>query len=447
MHWLLLFCMLLVGIGQRSVLANQDNQELSALSQFVESRWTDTEPGGGVVILKQGKVIFETYKGLRNLDPAAPITAETIFPYASITKRFTATTVLALAEDGLVDLDAAISNYLTEIDGPLGDVTVRQLLTHSGGIPSNFQAEFDQEYSTADHVEKISALELTFEPGSKSSYSNNGYNLLGALIERLTGKPWYETVLEKAVKPSGLASINYLQHHIDGHNQLAIGHWERLLAYPPAATKTASLLHANGALAGTIRDLALWTHAFHQGQFITSQSLETALEKRTLPNGNLGWGMGLFRFKYREMEAISHAGGANGINTYSLYLPHHDLIVATGTNVPQDAQDIAFGIIDCLTMGPCRAFQEIPLPALETQPLLGTYIYDDGTKEKLFISSNALFMQYEQQRPQRILFAGDNTFFVKRRRHWFTITTRDDGTTVLSFHERGSPTAKEAVKD
>ncbi len=157
--------------------------------------------------------------------------------------------------------------------------------------------------------------------------------------------------------------------------------------------------------------------------------------------------MGLFIFNAMGEEVLSHGGGANGINTYSLYLPSKNIVVVTGTNVPQDAADFAFSIVGCLTGTNCQSFRDVEIPKDIQNAVLGTYAFDNGKKEKLFLSSGSLFMQYENQRPLKVLYAGDNTYFIKRRRHWFTISESRDGQTLLSFHERGSPSADIAIKE
>jgi len=422
-------------------------QMISNVADFVDNRWKMDEPGGAVVILERGKIVFEAYHGLGNIDLKIPITAKTIFPYASVTKRLTAATILSLVEAGMIDLDAPIGAYLDEIEGPLTRVTVRQLLTHSSGVPGNFEAEIGLEYSTSEHLQKITALPLSFEPGSKSSYSNNGYTILGALIERISGKAWHEAVIERVTKPLGLSSIQYLQNHIDARTKLAVGYWEEGVKYPQAPVKTASLLHANGAMAGTIRDLAFWVHGFHQGEVISRQSLEIAQEKRQFANGKSGWGMGLFSFKYRSEEIVVHDGGASGVNVYTMYLPSTDTVVVAATNVPIDARDLSIGIADRLLGAPYKTFHALPFELDAMQQIIGTYELPSGKSERLFLKDDALFFQLEKRRPMRVLSAGDGKYFIKRRQHWFHFEQDGSGTTSLHFYERGKDKPSIAVKE
>jgi len=440
---LLMFCFVGAPAMADTVLAEQIN----GISDLIQQRWTPTEPGGGVIIMKNGEVIFETYRGVSDIEQQTPISATTIFPYASITKRFTATTILSLVESDKINLDAAVGDYLAELAEPLSLITIRQLLTHSSGIPDNFKAQFDQEYSTQDHIKKISALELQFEPGTKSTYSNNGYNLLGAVIERVTGKAWHDTVIERVVAPLELPSIKYLQHHMTGDSKLIIGYHQNLLDFPLAPVKTASLLHANGSLAGTLTDLTLWVKAFHDAEIISRQSVDTALKKRTLPDGKPGWAMGLFRFEFAGSEVIVHDGGANGVNAYTLYIPATNTLVVTGSNVPADARNLAFDITKLLLGFPSKTFVETPVNTDSITPLLGTYKYSNDKTHSLFLHEGALFLRYGKGRPVQAIAANeDNTFFFKRKADWFQIKQTSDGTQEFHWHRTGREKADIAVK-
>jgi|SRR5215216_7551077 len=138
---------------------------------------------------------------------------DTKFRIGSVTKQFTAALILQLVEEGKIKLDGKISDYLTDYRKDTGGkVTIHQLLNHTFGIPSytnrpDFSAEISRNlYSVADFVKKFASGGLEFEPGSKFSYNNSGYSLLGAIIEKVTGKS-YETVLtERILKPLGMTN-------------------------------------------------------------------------------------------------------------------------------------------------------------------------------------------------------------------------------------------------
>ena len=158
---------------------------------------------GSVLVAEKGKIIYEKGFGLANMEWAIPNQPDTKFRIGSVTKQFTAALVLQLVEEGKIKLDGKITDYLTDYRKDTGDkVTIHQLLNHTSGIPSytnrpDFFAEFSRDpYNITDFVKKFASGDLEFEPGSKYSYNNSGYSLLGAIIEKVTGKS-YETVLSR----------------------------------------------------------------------------------------------------------------------------------------------------------------------------------------------------------------------------------------------------------
>ena len=151
---------------------------------------------------------------MANMEWGIPNTPDTKFRLGSITKQFTAMLTLQLVEQGKIKLDAKISDYLTDYRQDIGQkVTIHHLLTHTSGIPSYtgqpgfFENVSRNPYKVGDFVKKYTSGELEFEPGSKFSYNNSGYFLLGAIIERVTGKAY-----EQALKELILRSSWYEEH-------------------------------------------------------------------------------------------------------------------------------------------------------------------------------------------------------------------------------------------
>ena len=143
-------------------------------------------------------------------------TPDTKFRLGSITKQFTATLIMQLVEEGKVKLDGKLSDYLLDYRKDIGEkVTVHQLLNHTSGIPSytalpGFFSDVSRNpYSVADFVKKYASNNLEFEPGSKFSYNNSGYFLLGAIVEKVTGKPYEQVLKEKILDPLGMKNTGY----------------------------------------------------------------------------------------------------------------------------------------------------------------------------------------------------------------------------------------------
>jgi|ERR1051325_4887196 CubicO group peptidase (beta-lactamase class C family) len=160
---------------------------------------------GSALVADRGSVIYEKGFGWADLEWSIPNTPNTKFRLGSITKQFTATLILQLAEQGKLKLDGKLIDYLPDYRKDTGGrVTIHNLLTHTSGIPSYtslpgfFQNVSRNPFAVDDFIKKYASGDLEFEPGTKFVYSNSGYFLLGAIIEKITGKP-YEQVLKENI--------------------------------------------------------------------------------------------------------------------------------------------------------------------------------------------------------------------------------------------------------
>jgi D-alanyl-D-alanine carboxypeptidase len=179
-------------------------------------------PGVSICVTKRGKTIYERCAGLANIETQTPMTARSVGRIGSITKQFTATAILLLAEDGKLSIDDALSVYLPEFPRAK-DLPLRRMLSHTAGLgnyteepPAQFLKDILPERSTAELVAWMAAsprLQIS-EPGTAWRYSNTGYVLLGAVVERASGKGYGEFLSERIFKPLGLADTA-LDHNRD----------------------------------------------------------------------------------------------------------------------------------------------------------------------------------------------------------------------------------------
>ena len=201
---------------------------VSAATAFAQSQKIDAlmqqyydygQFNGSVLVAEQGKIIYEKGFGMANMEWSIPNQPDTKFRIGSVTKQFTATVILQLIQEGKIKLEGKLTDYLTDYRKDTGDrVTIHQLLNHTSGIPSytsrpTFFAEDSRDpYSVADFVKKFASGDLEFEPGTKFSYNNSGYFLLGAIIEKVTGRKYEEVLAERIFKPLGMTNSGY-DHH------------------------------------------------------------------------------------------------------------------------------------------------------------------------------------------------------------------------------------------
>ena len=289
---------------------------------------------GSALVAENGKVTYKGAFGMANMEWNIPNTSDTKFRLGSITKQFTATVILQLVEQGKIKLDAKLSDYLPEYRKDVGNkVTIHHLLTHTSGIPSYtsqpgfFENVSRNPYKVDDFVKKYASGDLEFEPGSKHSYNNSGYFLLGAIIERVTGKPYEQVLKENVFDPAGMKNTGY-DHHATIIPKRASGYSKTPDGYTNAPYLDMSIPYAAGSLYSTVEDLYLWDQALYADKVLSAQS-KTLMYKPFLENYAYGWVVMNASFKQNDqpVQVIRHGGGINGFSTTILRFPNEKNLI------------------------------------------------------------------------------------------------------------------------
>lgn len=283
---------------------------------------------GSALVAENGKVIYKGAFGSANMEWNIPNTADTKFRLGSITKQFTATVILQLVEQGKIKLDAKLTDYLPEYRKDTGDkVTIHHLLTHTSGIPSYtsqpgfFENVSRNPYKVDEFVKKYASGDLEFEPGSKYFYNNSGYFLLGAIIERVTGKPYEQVLKANIFDPVGMTNTGY-DHHDTIISKRASGYRKTLDSYTNAPYLDMSIPYAAGSLYSTVEDLYLWDQALYTDKLLSMQS-KALMYKPFLEEYGYGWVVTNASFKQNDqpVQVITHDGGINGFTTTIVRFP------------------------------------------------------------------------------------------------------------------------------
>lgn len=336
-RFLLLACLLII-VGQHNVLAQNGSSakdHAAKVQEMLAQAHKYRLFNGSALVAENGKIIYKGAFGMANMEWGIPNTPDTKFRLGSITKQFTAMLVLQLVEQGKVKLDAKISDYLPDYRKDIGEkVTVHQLLTHTSGIPSYtglpnfFQDVSRNPYKVDDFVKKYASGNLEFEPGSKFSYNNSGYFLLGAIIEHVTGKSYEVVLKERIFDPVGMKNTGY-DHHDTIIQKRATGYSKTADGYTNSAYLDMSIPYAAGSLYSTVEDLFLWDQALYTNSLLSEQS-KNLMYKPFLQDYAYGWVVrnAAFKENNQPVQVISHGGGINGFATnISRYPDHRNLIV------------------------------------------------------------------------------------------------------------------------
>ena len=331
-----------VAVAQNGAKTTKD--KVAKIQEYLTTAHKYRLFNGTALVAENGKVIYKGGFGMANMEWSIPNTPDTKFRLGSITKQFTAMLILQLVDQGKVKLDGKISDYLPEYRKDIGDkVTVHQLLTHTSGIPSYtsqpgfFENVSRNPYKVTDFVKNYASKDLEFEPGSKYSYNNSGYFLLGAIVEKVTGKTYEQALKENIFDPLGMKNTGY-----DHHNTLiakrAAGYSKTENSYDNAAYLDMSIPYAAGSLYSTVEDLYLWDQALYEDKLISAKSKEL-MYKPFLQNYAYGWVVNNASFKLNDqpVQVIRHGGGINGFNTMIVRFPKEKNLIVILDNTAQNA--------------------------------------------------------------------------------------------------------------
>jgi CubicO group peptidase (beta-lactamase class C family) len=293
---------------------------------------------GSVLVARDGKILLNQGYGFANLEWKIPASPTTSYRLASITKQFTAASIMLLQERGKLKIQDPIRNYLPEAPAAWDKITIYNLLTHTSGIPNytSFpdQASLDPFPITSKQlVTRFLNKPLDFQPGERYNYSNSGYAVLGYLIERLSGQSYGDFVEQNIFKPLGMTHSNY------GSNSAIIP--ERASGYVSGPTGLLnapfthfSMSYAAGGLCSTTEDLLLWEQALFNGKFLSAASVQSM----TTPFKN-DYGFGLIIRTETGHKLIEHEGGVQGFNTQMTYYPEDKLTVIVLANLNGPAHE------------------------------------------------------------------------------------------------------------
>lgn len=276
---------------------------------------------GAVLVAQQGKILLQKGYGYKNAATHSLNDEKTIFQVGSITKQFTAVVILQLQEKNLLSLQDYVSKYIS--DYPSGDkITIENLLTHESGIYNYTNDSTFMQGSTGKSITPEQLIQvfknkpLDFQPGQKYSYSNSGYVLLGYIIEKITGKTYYEVVRQNILQPLHMDHSGFDFKGLKSPDK-ATGYY-RLTAKSsqPSAIFDSSAAYAAGALYTTVGDLFKWNQALYNGQIISSVTLEQAF---TPHKSNYGYGW-IIDTVYNK-KVLMHDGGIFGFESFIARVP------------------------------------------------------------------------------------------------------------------------------
>jgi len=316
----------------------------------------------GTIHIQKGEVVqfFKSY-GFANLQFRVPNTTETRYKIASITKLFTSVLIMRLYEQGKLDLDGTIDQYLPDYGGQgAGKVTIRHLLNHTSGLPymgptskedalENGIPELQLPHSVDKLISEYYSRDLVNEPGSSFSYSNGEYLILGRIIERIYQKSFAEVLSQQILEPLDMQDSGLLfQYQVIGNladSYFTMNDSIGLVNDLPVYIEN---WYSAGAMFSTCTDLQKFSRALYSGKLLTQESIDQLLKPGL---DQYGFGIWVYQqeVKDRQYKVYKRPGEIMGSNAQFVYLPEQDISIIMLANTDYaDLDDFVYQIINRL---------------------------------------------------------------------------------------------------
>lgn len=302
---------------------------------------------GGVLVARGDEVLFRKVHGWANRSLDKPMALNTRFRLASVSKQFTAAAILRLQDEGKLSVNDPVCKYIQPCPAAWEPIRLHHLLSHTSGIPDLMaRPGWGLRRVTPATPEELTAdsmrYGLQFPPGTKVRYDNAGFNLLGAVVEKITGMSLHDYLQQAFFRPLGMTDTGY----DDGGADMAMGYANLAGGVTPQPNANVSIVYAAGALYSTLDDLLIWQRALHHGhvlspdsyrQMIADHAPEDTPDERGKPRRL--WGYGIYEKALGRQvlpgftdNQIFHTGSWAGFRNLVTYQPDEDVTVIVLSN-------------------------------------------------------------------------------------------------------------------
>jgi CubicO group peptidase (beta-lactamase class C family) len=392
----------------------------AAYEKLLKEAYPQNGPGAAVIVVKDGKTLFRQAQGMASIELGVPLQPDMVFRLGSITKQFTATAILLLAEDGKLSVQDRIEKHVPGYPTHGHTITIEHLLTHTSGIqsytsiPGWMTAKIVAPMKVQEIIDGFKKEPMTFAPGERYLYNNSAYILLGAIIERVAGKSYEAFVKERIFAPVGMTSSYY------GNTEPIIprrtpGYTAEGDEVQNARYLSMTQPYAAGSLASTVDDLAKWDAALAAGKVLKQASLDQAFKPYVLKNGeSTGYGYGWVSSTVRGRKSVEHGGGIHGFSTYAITLPADRVYVAVLANTDAPATDPGYLArkLAALAVGkPFPERTEVKLDAAVLQRYAGVYRIDANATRTVRFEDGRLYTQRSGGQRLAIRPSSETEFF------------------------------------
>jgi CubicO group peptidase (beta-lactamase class C family) len=361
--------------------------------------------------MQDGQIIYKRGYGMADLDHDVAITPETIFHVASISKQFTATAIVLLAQDGKLSLDDDVHKCITELQDFGARITIRHLIYHTSGLRDQWALlglagwRYSLDLITDDDVIELMSRQkdLNFQPGEKHVYCNTGYTLLAQIVKRVSGQSFREFTNSRIFEPLGMTSTHFRDDHAEIVKHIAYGYVEGKGRNVYRLSVTNFDTVGATSLLTTVEDLAHWDENFYHPRVGGPTLVAQQLERGKLTSGKeLDYAFGLQHGKYRGLPTIDHGGADAGYRADLLRFPQQHFSVACLCNQGEiNPSELTRKVADIYLAGQLKE----PLPARLESSAKPVSVPDERLSQYA-----GLYWKKDEERAMRILHKDGKLF-------------------------------------
>jgi CubicO group peptidase (beta-lactamase class C family) len=308
----------------------------------VFEKWDKPDsPGCALGVYKDGQIVYKRGYGVADLNDDVPITSATVFHVASMSKQFTAASIVLLAQQGKLSLDDDVRKYIPELPDFGERITIRHLVHHTSGLRDQWNLlelagwRYSLDLITDDDVMSVMTRQkdLNFKPGDKHVYCNTGYTLMGLIVKRVSGMSLREFTTKNIFVPLGMTHTHFRDDHAEIIKHDALGYEQEGKDKPFRMSLTNFDTVGATSLHTTVEDLQLWDENFYHPRVGGPTFLQQMLERGKLNSGEqLDYAFGLVEGKYRGLPTVDHGGADAGYRSDLTRFPEQHFSAAVLCN-------------------------------------------------------------------------------------------------------------------
>ena len=330
------------------------SEVVQAIDRLFE-KYRGPVPGASVMVIQAGQVLYKAAYGFANLEEGIPSATYTNYRLASVTKQFTATAIMLLADRRQLLYDDPITRYLAAFPAYGQQITIRHLLNHTSGLVA-YETLIPKDAATPLTDQDVLSLlqkqtQTCFRPGSEFCYSNSGYALLALIVERISGMSFAAFLKQHIFEPLQMDHTVAYQPGISTVHHRAYGYTRRDDGFERTDQSLTSSVLGDGGIYSSVEDLYKWNQALDNAQLVHAETLQQAHTPGIwIPDQGAGYGFGWFIGAYHDAPMIWHHGETIGFRTFLARFPSQRLAAVVLINASEgNPSEIAHRIADlCL---------------------------------------------------------------------------------------------------